>query len=175
MKGLVHVYTGGGKGKTTASVGLGVRAYGRGLKVLMVQFLKGNESGEHNAIAKLGDGFKVNPGKPMVKFTWNMNKQEYAEATKIQREQFEYAVKEANSGRWDMLILDEIMATITTGMIPVESVASFIKSKPDSLEVVMTGRDAPEELVCLADYVSEIKEIKHPMYKGIPARRGIED
>lgn len=175
MKGLVHIYTGNGKGKTTASIGLGIRAYGRGMKVLMVQFLKGMECGEHIAIGKLGPGFTINPGRHLGKFTWSMNEQELKEAAIVQREQFDYAVSQAKTGKWDLLILDEIIAAVTTGMIPMEDVVNFIKTKPDNLEVVMTGRNAPMELIEISDYVSEITEVKHPHKKGIPARRGIED
>lgn len=175
MKGLVHIYTGHGKGKTTAAVGLGMRAYGRGMKVLMVQFLKGAESGELITINKLGSGFTINPGKHLGKFTWNMNEEELKEAAYIQNQQFEYALEEIKTGKWDLLILDEIMAAVTTGMIPVKDVIDLIKNKPEKLEIVMTGRNAPRELIELSDYVSEIKQVKHPMDKGIPARRGIED
>ncbi|HHY81392.1 MAG TPA: cob(I)yrinic acid a,c-diamide adenosyltransferase [Clostridiales bacterium] len=175
MKGLVHIYTGNGKGKTTAAVGLGLRAWGRGMKVLMVQFLKGMESGELIAIRKLGDGFHVNPGIYMGKFTWNMNEKELAQAASLQKQQFEYAKNEIMTGKWDLLILDEIMAAITAGMIPLEDVLAFIKGRPDKLEIVMTGRNAPDILIEAADYVSNIQEVKHPLKKGVAARRGIED
>lgn len=174
MKGLVHIYTGNGKGKTTAAVGLGIRAWGSGMKVLMVQFLKGMESGELIAIRHLGDGFHVKPGQPMRKFTWNMNEEELQLAAFIQKQQFAYAKSETLTGKWDMLILDEIMAAITTGMIPLEDVLSFIKDKPEEMEVVLTGRNAPDSLIEAADYVSIIQEVKHPMNKGISGRRGIE-
>jgi len=145
------------------------------MKVLMVQFLKGMESGELIAISKLDSNFLVNPGKPMGKFTWEMNEEELKKAAALQREQFEYALKEMESDKWDLLILDEIMAAITTKMIPLEDVLRLVKSKPERLEIVMTGRDAPKELIEVADYVSHIDQVKHPFEKGIPARRGIED
>lgn len=175
MQGLVHIYTGDGKGKTTAAVGLGIRAWGRGMKILMVQFLKGQESGEIIAINKLDSNFTVNPGKPLDKFTWEMNEDELLEAAKAQREQFNYALKEARTEKWDMIILDEIMAAIITEMIALEDVLELISSKPDHLEIVMTGRKAPEELVKAADYVSNIQEIKHPLKRGVGARKGIEE
>ena len=175
MKGLVHIYTGDGKGKTTAAVGLGIRAWGRGMKVLMVQFLKGLESGELITIRGLGDGFVVNSGEPMRKFTWNMNETELEQAAALQKQQLEYAWNEIKTEQWDLLILDEIMAAITTGMVPLDNVLSLIESKPEKLEIVMTGRNAPDRLVEAADYVSEIREVKHPMRNGIAARRGIED
>ena len=175
MQGLVHIYTGDGKGKTTAAVGLGTRAWGRGMKVLMVQFLKGMESGELITTRKLGPTFTINPGINLQKFTWNMDESELENAAIVQKEQFEYALKESKSDEWDLLILDEIMAAIHTGMVPLEGVLELIKDKPSRLEIVMTGRNAPDSLIEVADYVSMIHEVKHPMKKGIIARRGIED
>lgn len=175
MKGLVHIYTGDGKGKTTAAVGLGIRAWGRGMKVLMVQFLKGMESGELITIRGLGDGFAVNQGKPMRKFTWNMNEEELKQAASLQKQQLQYAYNEMKTEKWDLLILDEVMAAITTGMVSLEDVLALVRSKPEGLEIVMTGRNAPDSLIEAADYVSEIREVKHPMRSGIAARRGIED
>ena len=174
MQGLIHIYTGDGKGKTTAAVGLGLRAWGRGMKVLMVQFLKGLESGEQIAINKLGPDFVINHGESFKKFTWDMDEEELCYASNIQKGQLDYARKEVETGSWDILILDEIMAAITNKMIPLESVIEFVENKPEHLELVLTGRDAPNELIELADYVTKLQEIKHPMYKGIPARKGIE-
>ncbi|MCR4436341.1 MAG: cob(I)yrinic acid a,c-diamide adenosyltransferase [Clostridiales bacterium] len=174
MKGLVHIYTGNGKGKTTAAVGLGVRAYGRGFRVLMVQFLKGLETGELAVISQFEPRFKLLRGKEVKKFTWNMTEKELAELKKSMQEIFDYAVSEAKSGGWDMLILDEILGSISSGLITVGQVLDFIKNKPEELEVVMTGRNAPEALVEVSDYVSEIHAVKHPFEKGIPARKGIE-
>lgn len=174
MKGLVHIYTGDGKGKTTAAVGLGIRAYGRGLKVLMVQFLKGAETGEMKTLEALKPGFRLYRSKEILKFTWNMTEEELAETRQVQKEILEYAVNEINKGGWDMLILDEALGALSSGMLELKELMEFIKGKPDCLELVLTGRDAPEELIELADYVSEIKCIKHPMEQGIPARKGIE-
>ncbi|MCX7921722.1 MAG: cob(I)yrinic acid a,c-diamide adenosyltransferase [Clostridia bacterium] len=174
MKGLVHIYTGDGKGKTTAALGLGIRAYGRGFKVIMFQFLKGSQSGEMKTIEKLSPEFELRRGKEVKKFTWNMSEEELQEVKKNSNELFNSAVEAAQSGKWDLLILDEIMGAMSTGLVDVKDVADLIKNKPGSLEVVMTGRNAPDELTELADYVSEIKAVKHPFNKGIPAREGIE-
>lgn len=174
MKGLVHIYTGNGKGKTTAAIGLGIRAYGRGFKVLMVQFLKGSETGELAVINELGPRFKLCRGKEVKKFTWSMNEEELKALKKSMEEIYMNAVSEAKSGNWDMLILDEILGSISSKLISAEDVAEFIKNKPESLELIMTGRNAPQELIDLSDYVSEINPIKHPFNKGIPARKGIE-
>lgn len=174
MKGLVHIYTGNGKGKTTASVGLGIRACGRGLKVLMVQFLKGSETGELITIKKLEPGFILHRGTELKKFTWNMNEEEKQQTRREQQALFGYAVKEAGTGNWDLMILDEILGAISSGMMELEAVTEFVKNKPETMELVLTGRNAPPGLIELADYVSEINAVKHPMDKGIPARKGIE-
>lgn len=175
MKGLVHIYTGNGKGKTTAAIGLGIRAYGRGFRVLMVQFLKGADTGEIHTLKKLEPGFLLHRGKEITKFTWNMSEEELRQTAKLQLDIFNYAVDAAMCGGWDMVILDEILGAIGTGMMDLNEVIRFIKEKPDNFELVLTGRNAPEELVILADYVSEIKAVKHPMEKGVPARKGIEN
>lgn len=174
MQGLVHIYTGNGKGKTSAAVGLGIRAYGRGFRVLMVQFLKGTETGEAITIEKLSPGFTVRRGKSTGKFSWQMSNEEKEYEKKVQNELFDYAREAVTSGEWQLVILDEIMAAIHGGMIKVEDVIKLIKEKREDVELVLTGRNAPEELIEFADYVSEIKEIKHPMKKGIAARKGIE-
>ena len=172
--GLIHIYCGDGKGKTTAAMGLGMRAAGREMKVLLTQFLKSNTSGELNSIEKLKDYFHIVKGEPVGKFVWNMNDEE-KEAAKIEHtNRFNDIVKKAIDEKYEVLILDEIIATINIGFIDLELVTEFLKSKPKSLEVVMTGRDPKEELIELANYVSEIKCIKHPFNDGIPSRIGIE-
>ena len=174
MKGLVQIYTGNGKGKTTAAVGLGIRAYGSGLKVLMVQFLKGAETGELKVLNTLAPDFRLYRSKKIKGFIWNMNEDEKQELGRQTREAFDLAVKAVKSGEWDMLILDELMGAISNKLISVEAAVALIKNKPEKLEIVMTGRNAPPELVSLADYVSDIAALKHPMDMGITARKGIE-
>jgi len=174
MKGLIHIYTGNGKGKTTAAVGLGIRACGRGMKVLMVQFLKGIETGEMTIIKKLEPDFILHRGEQLPKFTWQMNDEEKKRASKVQHEIFEFAKEAAFSGKVDLLILDEIMAAVNADFLDKNSVLDFIKNKPDNLELILTGRNAPAEFIEKADYVSEILDVKHPMKQGIPARKGIE-
>ena len=175
MKGLVHIYTGDGKGKTTAALGLSMRAWGRGFKVLFVQFLKGAMTGEIKTIEKLTPNFSIFRGEEVKKFLWNMNEEEINGTRKIQNHIFEFALEEITSGQWELIVLDEVMAAVTTGMISLSDVIELIKSKPENLELVLTGRNAPEELIELADYVSEIKAVKHPMNNGINARIGIEN
>ena len=174
MKGLVHIYTGDGKGKTTASIGLGIRACGRGFKVLMVQFLKGAKTGEMDTLRKLAPDFMMHRGKGIKKFIWQMTEEEVEEFKKGQQGVFNYAVEAADSGKWDLLILDEILGAVSSNIIDLKVVVNLVKSKPDKLEIVLTGRNAPQELIDLADYVSEIQAVKHPMDKGVPARKGIE-
>lgn len=174
MKGLVHIYTGSGKGKTTAAVGLGIRACGSGLRVLMVQFLKSAPTGELKILHKLAPEFEICRTEEIKGFIWNMDEDEISAAGKAIRETFQIAVESAFKNQYDMLILDEIMASISNGLLSIRDVVDFIKSRPESLEVVMTGRNAPPELINLADYVSEINEVKHPFNKGINARKGIE-
>jgi cob(I)alamin adenosyltransferase len=174
MIGLVHIYTGNGKGKTTAAVGLGVRAYGRGLKVLMIQFLKGRDTGELKTLKLLEPDFSVYRSTEFKKFVCDMDAEEREKAKKIHHDMFIYAVDAAMSGNWDLIILDEIMAAITLNFVEIYEVIDLIKNKPSNLELVLTGRNAPPELIELADYVSEIKAVKHPMDKGIKSRIGIE-
>lgn len=174
MAGLIHIYTGNGKGKTTAAVGLGIRAYGRGFKVLMIQFLKGATTGEMSTVSKLGPGFIIHREEKFKSFSWDMNEAELKEQKTIQQELFDYAVNAAMSNKWDLIIFDEIFVVLTSDLIPINDVIDFIKSKPDKLEIVLTGRNAPAEIIEMADYVSEINPIKHPKNMGISAREGIE-
>lgn len=174
MTGLVHIYTGNGKGKTTAAVGLGVRAYGRGLKVLMVQFLKGSGTGEINTLKLLEPDFMVYRNNEIKKFIKDMTPEEVEKTKKIQQDIFNFAKDAIMDGNQDLVILDEIMAAITLKLVDLQDVIDLIKNKPQNIELVLTGRNAPPELVDLADYVSEIKAVKHPMEKGIMARKGIE-
>lgn len=174
MRGLIHVYTGDGKGKTTAAIGLGIRACGRGLKVFMTQFLKSMETGEMAALKKLEPGFTLYRESSLKKFTWEMDAKEMEEARNAQNQIFNTAVDAAFSGNWDLLILDEIMAAVNEGLLEKEKLIDLAKNKPENLELVYTGRNAPAELIELADYVSEIVQVKHPMDKGIRARKGIE-
>ena len=174
MKGLVHIYTGGGKGKTTAAIGLGIRAYGRGFKVLMAQFMKGMMTGEIKTLQMLEPGFVLKRGIEVKKFTWQMSPEELDELSKAEQKMFEDIISEVSDSECQMLILDEIINSVSCGLISTQKVLGFLKNKPDELEVILTGRNAPQELLDFADYVTEMKEVKHPFNKGIPARKGIE-
>lgn len=173
-KGLIHIYCGDGKGKTTAAMGLAIRAAGREKKVFITQFLKSGKSGELVSLEKLNDYITFLPGKPVNKFVWNMNDEEKMEAKKEHTARFKEIIDIIKSEEYDLLILDEMIATINNGFVDLNEVIEFLKSKPETLEVVMTGRDPKEELIKLANYVTEMKCIKHPFEEGIPSRVGIE-
>ncbi|AFQ42490.1 cob(I)yrinic acid a,c-diamide adenosyltransferase [Desulfosporosinus meridiei] len=173
-QGLIHIYTGAGKGKTTAAIGLGIRAYGQGLKVNMVQFLKGWDTGEMKVIAALEPHFQIFRYKENDKFVWEMSDEETGSLKREMRVCLNYAIEAIMSEEWDMVILDEIMAAVNYRFLPLAEVVEAVKNKPKKLELILTGRDAPVKLIELADYVSEITSLKHPMEKGIMARVGIE-
>lgn len=173
-KGLIHIYCGDGKGKTTAAMGLAIRAAGREKKVFITQFLKSGKSGELVSLEKLKEYITFLPGKPVNKFVWNMNDEEKMEAKREHTARFKEIIDIIKNEDYDLLILDEIIATINNGFIELNEVIEFLKNKPETLEVVMTGRDPKEELIELANYVTEMKCIKHPFKEGIPSRVGIE-
>lgn len=169
-KGLVHIYCGDGKGKTTAAVGLAVRAAGSGLRVMFVQFLKGRETGELGPLRLAG--VNVKRSEDVKKFIPYMTPEELEICRREQHECFEAAEKAA--AECDLLVLDEALGAVETGMIDLKELTQFVESRPAGLELVLTGRKAPPEVIALADYVSEIKAVKHPFDKGVAARRGIE-
>lgn len=171
--GLVHIYCGEGKGKTTCSVGLTVRACGYGLHVLFMQFLKSGDSSELKILKSL-QGVEVLGTKPIKKFSFQMTDEEKAETRKVNEEQFNDMVKMLEKDHYDMLVLDECLGAIEAGLLDEQVIVNFLKNRPEQLEVVLTGRYPSEELVELADYVSRIDKVKHPYDKGIPARAGIE-
>lgn len=173
MKGYIHIYCGDGKGKTSAAVGLAVRAAGRGKTVLVVRFLKTEDSGEVPVLRHI-PGITVTPCGKSFGFVFRMAPEEKAETAKYFQERFEAACREAVEGGYDILILDEIVASCNYGMVNEGDLAEFLKRKPEKLEVVMTGRDPSERLAGLADYVSEVRMRKHPFTEGVKAREGIE-
>lgn len=172
--GLIHIYCGDGKGKTTAAMGLGMRASGRNKKVLLTQFLKDNNTGELASIEKIGKNFQVAKGVPVKKFVKFMSEEEKNETKKEHENRFKEVTKKAIEENFDLLIFDEIIASINLELISLDEVIRFLENKPKGLEVVLTGRNPNEKLVELADYVSEIKAVKHPYEKGITSRIGIE-
>jgi cob(I)alamin adenosyltransferase len=172
-KGLIIVHTGPGKGKTTAALGLAFRAVGSGLKVLMVQFIKGTwHYGELDSAELLGpDKFVIRPmGKGFAKLGGEVD----PEHKQAAEEAWAFAREKLFSGEYDMIILDEINYAISYGLVPVAPVVAALGEKPESVHVVLTGRNAHSEIVKVADLVTEMREVKHPYQKGIEAQRGIE-
>lgn len=170
--GYIHGYTGNGKGKTTAAVGLSVRAAGNGLRVLFCQFLKDTPTGELTSLQKLG--IEVRRAGKVEGFTFSMTPEELGacrESHLAFLQEVQQAVKEAH---YDLLVLDEAICAVSCGILEEKAVLQFLKNKPDSLEVVLTGRGISEKIAQCCDYLSEIAEKKHPYRQGIPARRGIE-
>lgn len=172
-QGLVQVYTGDGKGKTTAAFGLAFRAYGRGFKVGVVQFMKTWVTGEVS-LAQTLQNFDIKRIDTSPKFTWEMNEAELAELKTEIRKGFEYVLRIVKENAYDVLILDEINHIINQQFVTKEEILELIDSKPETMELVLTGRNAPDWLMERADLVTEMKCIKHPFDKGIPARVGIE-
>ena len=172
-QGLILVNTGNGKGKTTAALGLGMRAWGQGFKVLVVQFIKGNwKYGELEAAKRMGSDFVIRQmGEGFVK---GCNEDDKLNHQSVAGEALEAARIEITSGKWDMIILDEINYAIKFGLVTLEAVLEVIKMKPAPLHLVLTGRDVRSEIIEIADLVTEMKEIKHPYKKGIKAQQGIE-
>jgi len=176
-KGLVHIYTGEGKGKTTAALGLAVRAAGSGMRVLFVQFFKEDsaESGEKELLGAL-ESFHVELVRSNCRhpiFTGGVPEVEKAAGEAV-RSTYLAAVARAAGNGFDMLVLDEMLSVVNGGWVTSAEVLDFLASRPPGLEVVMTGRDAPVELVAASDYVTEMLKIKHPYDAGVQARPGVE-
>lgn len=171
--GLIIIYTGNGKGKTTAALGTVVRAVGYGWKVLMVQFIKGDWMyGELEGYKKLAPNFELKRmGKGFVRIMGdNKPIEDHIEAAK---NALKY-VKDNMDNDYDLVILDEVNVAIKEGLLSVSEVIEVLKGKPGYLNVILTGRNAPKALVELADLVTEMSEIKHPFKKGILAQPGID-
>ena len=174
-RGLTIVYTGDGKGKTTAAVGLVVRAVGNRFRVCFIQFIKGQwKSGERSVLASLpgvdlevtGRGFTIeglrNP---------NISMEEHAAAA---ASGWQRAKQVVTTGSYDVVVLDEILGAVHAGLVPLGELLEMVRTKPPELHLVLTGRNAPAELVEAADLVSEVRPVKHPFDQGIKAQRGIE-
>lgn len=170
---MIHLYYGDGKGKTTAALGLAVRALGSGLRVVFVQFMKNRATGELSVLSGL-PGVTVLRGKEGSGFSFSMTDEEKEKTRLLHSENLKTAIALAASGNCDMLILDEAAGACARGLVDEELLEKFVRNKPDQLELVLTGRDPAEWMIEHADYASEIRKIKHPYDKGIPARAGIE-
>jgi len=171
QKRLVQVYTGPGKGKTTASLGLALRACGHGWKVLMICFMKGGSNYGEVVMSKKIPNFElVQSGLP----TFVKKGAPSEEDIRMAHQGFDLAKKALKNKKYDLVILDEINVAVDYGLISLEDVLGLVQNKPDDVELVLTGRHAHPKLVKIADLVSEILEIKHPYQQNIQAREGIE-
>ena len=172
MQGLIHLYCGDGKGKTTAAVGLSVRAAGVGKRVLFAQFLKDGSSSELNVLRALPNVEVASCGQNFGFFK-SMDEQTKAAARQAYSALLEDAMRKSEDGV-DLLVLDEAVAACNHGLIEETALLDFLRRRPEALEVVLTGRDPSQHLMDAADYVTEMRKRKHPFDRGIAARRGIE-
>ncbi|NIM99073.1 MAG: cob(I)yrinic acid a,c-diamide adenosyltransferase [candidate division Zixibacteria bacterium] len=174
-KGLVIVFTGDGKGKTTAALGMGLRAAGHGMKTLIIQFVKSYKRyGELKFVRKYNCGIQIKTmGKGYVKMKGDVHP--FQEHVKAAKRTLEFAREQIQSRKFQLVVLDEINVALDKRLLTTKEVTDLIKQKPPSLHLVLTGRNAPRKLIQLADLVSEVKEIKHPFRKGILAQKGIEN
>ena len=172
MSGLIHIYYGDGKGKTTAAIGLSVRASGAGKQVIFAQFLKGGTSSELNALREL-KGVNICSLGTHRGFYKNQTDEERRLTAMENRALFEDVIKMSQNGA-RLLVLDEVISACGHGIIDECKLTEFLKNKPEELEVVMTGRSPSQCLLDTADYITEMKKIRHPYDKGIRARFGVE-
>lgn len=167
-KGLIHLYWGDGKGKTTAAMGVAMRALAAGKKVVIVQFLKGQESGEITLLSELGA--QIYRGKAGHKFVFQMTEEEKAQTRKVQNENLFAALQQPA----DLLILDEACAAVQLNMVDEAMLKKAVCEKPAEQELILTGRNPADWMMEIADYSTEMHCWKHPYEKGIPARKGVE-
>jgi len=174
--GLIHVYIGDGKGKTSASLGLALRCYGAGMKVLVLQFLKTWDSGEVDAVKHINDeNFKL------LRFE-SEHDLVFDDATELDlqylnkdiKKAYDFALQSVQSGEWDLVVLDEILWAHYFEFISEDALLELLKHKCHSTELVLTGRKAPDSVLGCADYITRMQAIRHPYEKGIDARKGIE-
>lgn len=170
MNGLVQVYFGNGKGKTTAALGLALRAAGRGKEIMIVQFMKKWDYGELHSIQSIPQITVKTFGTKDFVYKGKAKEIDYQEAKKA----FSEGVQAAKSNQYDIVIFDELNVALDFELLELQEVLDFLEEKPDKVEIIITGRNAPQEIIEKADLVTEMLEIKHPFQKGIKARIGIE-
>jgi cob(I)alamin adenosyltransferase len=169
--GLVHLYTGDGKGKTTAAVGLAVRAAGCGKRVGVVQFLKGADTGEQRALREL-EQVTVLENPAHCPFLWTLEEKERLELAAVCTSRLAWAA--GHMSDWELLVLDECLDAVSSGLLEESAVLELLAHRPKGLEVVLTGRKATPALAALADYHTNMEALRHPYTRGISARSGIE-
>jgi cob(I)alamin adenosyltransferase len=174
-QGYVQVYTGAGKGKTTAALGQALRSVGRGCTVVMVQFQKSFATGEVMAAARLAPEFKIYRFEKPKNFFWLLSAEEKAELQGEIDQAMDFVRSVIAAAQCDILILDEIFGAMTNRLVSQQAVLDLLAARPAAMEVILTGRDAPAAIVEQADLVTEMREIKHYFNKGVQSRTGIED
>ncbi|MBT3320532.1 MAG: cob(I)yrinic acid a,c-diamide adenosyltransferase [Clostridia bacterium] len=172
-KGFVQIYTGNGKGKTTAAMGLAVRACGRGLRVVIVQFLKGSSTGEMKVLEGI-NGVKLIRVANADKFFWKLTDDEKEQMKRVAEAVLLDIETLFEKNEVDVLILDEVMGAMKNGIVTMKQIFALLDIRPKQVEVVLSGRDAPKELIDRADLVTEMQDVKHYFSKGVKAREGIE-
>ena len=171
--GIIQIYTGDGKGKTTAAFGQAVRAMGQGLNVVILQFLKNDKTGEFKFISN-NSNIEIETFNNQKKFVWDMNENELKKLKSETLAGFKKAEDIITNNSCDLLILDEAIGTIHQKLITTDYLKILLISKPNNMEIVLTGREVPNEIKEIASLITEMKKIKHPFEQGIPARKGIE-
>jgi len=171
--GLLHIYCGDGKGKTTCAMGLCTRAAGAGLKVLICQFMKDNSTSERNVLASCPTVTWLD-GPEKVRFSFQMSEEEKAQTRIDNDARLESVMQQAAAGGYDVLLLDEAVYAVRAGLLDEEKLIDLLRARPAKLEVILTGQGPSQRLQDEADYISEIRKVKHPFDRGLAARRGIE-
>lgn len=170
---MKHIYMGDGKGKTTAAVGLAVRCAGSGRRVLFSQFLKPATSGELEALQDI-ESIQLLLCPAEFGFTWNMSEEDRTDARAVYERYLWDITRVVLQGDFSLLIMDEIIGACSSGLVDEAYLLECLEQFPDDMEIVMTGREPSEALLAVADYITEMKKIRHPFDKGVKARKGIE-
>lgn len=173
-KGYIQIYTGDGKGKTTAALGLGLRAVGSGMKVLLIQFLKGTQTGELTSIEALNGSFEIKRIGEHKKFFWTLSQEEKVEYRRQVQKEIESIDVQIQYGDYDVIILDEIFGALGNEVVYEEQVLYWLESKSPNIELILTGRNAPLTIIERADLVTEMQPVKHYYSQGVKSRLGIE-
>ncbi|MBN2546987.1 MAG: cob(I)yrinic acid a,c-diamide adenosyltransferase [Spirochaetes bacterium] len=174
IKGLIQVYEGNGKGKTTAAIGTAIRAAGHGLKTIIFHFFKSEQTGEASALMKFKDLITSHFCSSQRKFIYDMNETEKQILKDETIASFNIAKALINNKKADIFIFDEISYPLNNNFISMDNLLKLLKNKPENIEIILTGRDMPEEIIQTADLVTEMKKIKHPFDVGIKSRKGFD-